>query len=107
MNLPQSTSHLHGHQSEDAFNSLVQSPLRISSLSGGPLHSRWAGWWPRTGACPTAKTKARGGGVARLQVLGLPVAQIHAAQGGKRPAFKVSLSPSPKHRTPYGCLASA
>lgn len=38
VDLPQSTSHL--HPSEEAFNSPVQSPLRISSLSGGPLHSR-------------------------------------------------------------------
>lgn len=60
MNLLQSTSHLHRHQSEEAFNSPVQSPLRISSLSGGHLHSRWAGWWPKTGACPTAKTRACG-----------------------------------------------
>lgn len=58
VDVPQSTSHLHLHPCEEAFNSPVQSPLRISSLSGGHLHSLWAGWWPKTGACPTAKTRA-------------------------------------------------
>lgn len=53
-------SHLHHHACEEGFNSPVQSPLRISSLSGGHLHSRWAEWWPKTGACPTAKTSACG-----------------------------------------------
>lgn len=48
MDLPQSTSHLHRHTSEEPFNFPVQTSRRISSLWGGHLHSPWTGWWPKT-----------------------------------------------------------
>lgn len=57
MDVPQSISHLH-HPNEAAFSSPGRSPLRISSLSGGHLHSPWAEWWPKSGACPTCKPQA-------------------------------------------------
>lgn len=111
MDVPQSISHLH-HPKEAAFSSPGRSPLRISSLSGGHLRSLWAEWWPKSGACPTAKTRAqaekqRGSGASdSLPLPALPSTWEKPASQVTSPTPHTAASPSlpTQHPLPPGQL---